>query len=143
MIVLIFICASVWLRVFHIHIHYGFSKIFCQFKEKRSQQQTVGGWSRYKKRENDDISLGGLKSDNCCSILANCFRNIQVKIEELFFMVQIKGEKQLEDLTNSVKFMFSKFDEYDKERLFLCLLKPKSWNIQLTKWRNIQDVTQY
>ena len=30
---------------------------------------------------------------------------------------QIKGEKQLEDLTNSVKFMSSKFDEYEKERL--------------------------
>ena len=30
---------------------------------------------------------------------------------------QIKGEKQLEDLTDSVKFMSSKFDEYEKERL--------------------------
>ena len=30
---------------------------------------------------------------------------------------QIKGEKQLEDLTDSLKFMFSEFDEYKKERL--------------------------
>ena len=30
---------------------------------------------------------------------------------------QIKGEKQLEDLTDLVKFMSSKFDEYEKERL--------------------------
>ena len=30
---------------------------------------------------------------------------------------QIKGEKQLEDLTNSVKFVSSEFDEYEKERL--------------------------
>ena len=30
---------------------------------------------------------------------------------------QIKGEKQLEDLTNSVIFMSTKFDEYEKKRL--------------------------
>ena len=30
---------------------------------------------------------------------------------------QIKGEKQLEEFTDSVKFMSSKFDEYEKERL--------------------------
>ena len=30
---------------------------------------------------------------------------------------QIKGEKKLEDLTDSVKFMSSKFDEYEKGRL--------------------------
>ena len=46
-----------------------------------------------------------------------------MKIEELFGVVrknnetQIKGKKQLEDLTDSVKFMSSKFDEYGKERL--------------------------
>ena len=69
---------------------------------------------------------------------------------------QIKSEKRMENLTNSVKFMSWKFDEYEKERLekearivelkvklFLYLLKLKSWNIQLTKWSNIQDVTRY
>ena len=30
---------------------------------------------------------------------------------------QIKGEKQLEDLTDSVMFMSSKYDEYEKKRL--------------------------
>ena len=62
-----------------------------------------------------------------------------MKIEELFVVVRknnetkVKGVKQLEDMTNSVKFMSSKFDEYDKERLErkariveLCLLKLKS-----------------
>ena len=50
------------------------------------------------------------KSEDCRSILANCFKNIQEKIEELFVMVrknnetQIKDEKQLQDLTDSIKF---------------------------------------
>ena len=50
--------------------------------------------------------------------------------------------------------MSSKFDDYEKERLerelklwnlkvklFLCLLKLKNWNMQLTEWSNIEDVT--
>ena len=55
--------------------------------------------------------------------MVSYFEDIQVKIGELFVMVrknketQIKGEKQLEDLTDSLKFMFSEFDEYKKERL--------------------------
>ena len=73
--------------------------------------------------ENDDVFHKGLKSDDCRSILANCFKNIQDKVMELFVMItknnktQIKGEKKVEDLTDSVKFMSSKFDEYEKERL--------------------------
>ena len=72
--------------------------------------------------ENADVFLEGLKSD-CRSILVSYFEDIQVKIVELFVMVrknnetQIKGEKQLEDSTDSLKFMFSEFDEYKKERL--------------------------
>ena len=73
--------------------------------------------------ENDDAFLEGLKSDDCRNILPNCFTNIQEKIEELFLMIrknnktQIKGKKQLEGLTDSVRFMSSKFDKYEKERL--------------------------
>ena len=56
------------------------------------------------------------------SILVN-FKNIQEKIEEFFLMVrknnkaQIKGDKQLEDLSHSVKVMSLKFNEYEKESL--------------------------
>ena len=59
-------------------------------------------------------------------------------------------------MTNSVKFMSSKFYEYEKKRLereagiveleseiVFCLPKLKSCNMQLTEWSNIQDVTQY
>ena len=51
-------------------------------------------------------------------ILANSFKNIQEKIEEIFVMVRkskINDKKQIEDLTNSVRFMSSKFDEYERE----------------------------
>ena len=36
----------------------------------------------------NDVFLERLKSGDCHSILANCFKNIQEKIEELFIMVR-------------------------------------------------------
>ena len=61
-----------------------------------------------------------------------------MRIEELFVIVrksnetEIKGEKQLEDLTDSVKFMSYEFHEYEKERLErlerLFLVKHKQWD---------------
>ena len=109
------------------------AKYFASTKKRDlSSKQSEAGDDTKKKREdssttcfseNDDVFLEGLKSENFRSILANCFKSIQEKIEELFVMIrknnetQIKGEKQLEDLINSVKFMSSKFDEHEKERL--------------------------
>ena len=100
-------------------------------KSSYSEQSEAGGDTKKKREdssttsfsENDDVFLEGLKSDDFRRILANCFQNIQGKIEELFTMfrknneTQIRGEKQLEDLIDSVKFMSSKCDEYVKERL--------------------------
>ena len=40
--------------------------------------------------EKDNVLLEGLKSDDCRSILANCFKNIQEKMKELFAMVRKK-----------------------------------------------------
>ena len=42
-----------------------------------------GDGSTKSSSENDDVFLEGLKSDDCRSILANCFKNIQEKIEKL------------------------------------------------------------
>ena len=45
--------------------------------------------------ENYDLSLERLRSDYCRSILANCFKNIQKKIEELFIMDRKNKETQI------------------------------------------------
>ena len=106
----------------------------------------------------ENVFLEGLKSDDCRSTLVICFTNIQEKIEELFIMFRKNNETQIKAKSN-LKTWPIQFDEYEKERLegeartveleskivyFLnLLLKLKSWNIQLTEWSNIQDVTQY
>ena len=66
-------------------------------KRDLSNEQSEAGDDTKKMREdssttsfsgNDDVFLEGLKSDDFRSILANCFKNIKVKIEELFVMVR-------------------------------------------------------
>ena len=68
-------------------------------KRVLSSEQSEAGDDTKKKREdssttsfseNGDVFLEGLKSDGCRSILANYFKNIQDKIEELFVMVRKK-----------------------------------------------------
>ena len=90
----IFICVSIWLILFHIHVHYEFSKIFASSKKRDlNSEQSEAGDDTKKMREdssttsfseNDDVFQEGLKSDDCRRILANCFKNIQEKIDETF-----------------------------------------------------------
>ena len=81
-----------------MQVHYGFIKIFCWFKKRdlSSNWWQAGDDTKKKMREDssmtsfseNDVFLERLKSGDCHSILANCFKNIQEKIEELFIMVR-------------------------------------------------------
>ena len=63
-----------------------------------------------------------LKSDDCVAILCNCMKNLEEKMNELFQITssakdsQIKGELQLKYLNETVNFICTEFDEYEKER---------------------------
>ena len=69
----------------------------------------------------DEGSVFGEGVDNmeCRGILFNCLQNLEKQMKELLHNTnesQIKGEKQLKDLTDSVGFISAKIDEYEKER---------------------------
>ena len=72
--------------------------------------------------DNCDVFEEGLESPECKEILFNCLRNLQEKVTEIFNLaqdtknMQIKGDKQLEELKSSVEVMSDKFDEYEKDR---------------------------
>ena len=72
--------------------------------------------------DNCDVFEEGLESPECKEILFNCLRNLQEKVTEIFNLVQdtknmqMKGDKQLEELKSSVEVMSDKFDEYEKDR---------------------------
>ena len=58
----------------------------------------------------------GVESAHCRKVLFNCLKNLKEKMNDLFMLatsnreMQIKGDKQLIDLTSSVEFLISKFD---------------------------------
>ena len=69
-----------------------------------------------------DVFEESLKSEDCVKILLSCLRNLEKEVKDIHKLAlsnndnQIKGEKQLADLTESIKFMSDKFDEFEKER---------------------------
>ena len=69
-----------------------------------------------------DVFNDGVESEDCRVILYNCLKNLEKDIKEIYLLAsdnrnrQIKGEKQLSDLAESVSFISSKFDEYEKDR---------------------------
>ena len=69
-----------------------------------------------------DIFEEGVESADCRKVLFNYLKNLQEKMNDLYILansnkeMQIKGDKQLTDLTSSVEFLTSKFDELERER---------------------------
>ena len=70
----------------------------------------------------DDVFANGLSSLGWAKILVNCFRNIERHVNELHNMYentknpQIKGKKQLQSVTESLEFLYIKFDTVENER---------------------------
>ena len=63
-----------------------------------------------------------LNSSSCRSIIFNCLQNLESWVNEIFENTntlkenQIKVEKQLTDLTESVNFLSEKFHEFEPDR---------------------------
>ena len=72
--------------------------------------------------DNCGVFEEGLESPECKEILFNCLRNLQEKVTEILNLaqdmrdIQIKGDRQLEELKSSVEVMSGKFDEYKKDQ---------------------------
>ena len=70
----------------------------------------------------DEVFVESLKSPDCVNILFSCIKNAEKQITQIFENAnemkegQIKGEKQLAELTEAIDFISSKFDEYQKLR---------------------------
>ena len=69
-----------------------------------------------------DVFEESPKSEDCVKILLSCLRNLEKEVRDIHKLAlsnndnQIKGEKQLADLSEWIKFMSDKFDEFEKER---------------------------
>ena len=69
-----------------------------------------------------DIFEESVDSADCWKVLFNCLKSLEEKMNDFYMLansnkeMQIKGDKQLIDLTSSVEFLTSKFDELERER---------------------------
>ena len=69
----------------------------------------------------DDIFTENLNSPSCVAVLFNCLKNLKSGTREISVSSkettasQVKGEKQLSDLTDSVQLICDNFDEYEKD----------------------------
>ena len=69
-----------------------------------------------------DVFEESLKLEDCVKILLSCFQNLEKEVKVIHRLAlfnnsnQIKGEKQLADLSESIKVMSDKLDKFEKER---------------------------
>ena len=114
------------------------TKDICKFFEKASKKRDLSDQSKAcedpKKMRADKSSTGSLtdmaddvfaeslKSPECIEILFNSLRNVERQTKDIYTLAhstqdhQIKGEKQLIDLAESINFLSDKFKEYEEDR---------------------------
>ena len=69
-----------------------------------------------------DVFAEGIECPRCANIIYECFKNIESKVNEIYELssstkdAHIKGAKQLEDFSESIRFINEKFEEYEADR---------------------------
>ena len=110
-------------------------KSYFEHKKRDLSNKSTNEEERKKVRENSfDLSLSketsddtdvfaeGIESPCCASILYDCLKNLELKVDEIYELsssikdTQIKGPKQLEDVSESIKFINGKFEEYEADQ---------------------------
>ena len=72
--------------------------------------------------DDTDLFAEGIGSPRWASILCDCLKNLELKVNNIYKLsssskdAQIKGAKQLEDVSESIKFINEKFEEYEADR---------------------------
>ena len=90
----------------------------CEDLKKMREESSTGSLTDMA----DDAFAESLKSPECIEILFNCLRNVERQTKDIYTLAhstqdhQIKGEKQLIDLTESINFLSDKFKEYEEDR---------------------------
>ena len=71
--------------------------------------------------DDTDVFTKGIESPRCASILYDCLKNLESKVNEIYELssstkdAQIKDAKYLEDVSESIKFINEKFEEYEAD----------------------------
>ena len=92
-------------------------------EERKKARESSLDLSLSKETSDDtDVFTKGIDYPRCASILYDCLKNLELKVNEIYELssstkdAQIKGTKQLEDVNESIKFINEKFEEYEADR---------------------------
>ena len=72
--------------------------------------------------DDTDVFTKGIESPRCASILYDCLKNLESKVNEIYELssstkdAQIKGDTQLGDVRESTNFINEKIEEYEADR---------------------------
>ena len=90
----------------------------CEDPKKMTEESSTGSLIDMA----DDVFAENLKWYECREILYNYFKNVERQTKDIYTLAhstqdhQIKGEKQLIDLTESINFLSDKCKEYEEDR---------------------------
>ena len=92
-------------------------------EERKKFRETSLDLSLRKEKSDDiDVFVEGIESPRCKSIVYDCLKNLELKVNEIFELssstkdAQIKGAKQLEDVSESITFINEQFEEDEADR---------------------------
>ena len=90
--------------------------------DSEEQQKKARKGSLEENPKVDSVFTNSIDSPECLQILLNCLQNVEKGVREMHEMLannqssQIKGELQLNELSEAVEFITKKFDQYETER---------------------------
>ena len=72
--------------------------------------------------QDDAVFSEGIDSPRCASILYDCLKNSEKKVNEIHLLstttndAQIKGTQQLKEMNDTIKFINERFEEFEADR---------------------------
>ena len=71
----------------------------------------------------DDVFIDGLSSPTCAKMLLNCLKTRETRVADLYSLFdvlkdnQVKDERQLDSVNESISSLSTKFDKLEEERI--------------------------
>ena len=82
-------------------------------EERKKARESSLDLSLSKETSDDtDVFTEGIESPRCASILYDCLKSLELKVNEIYELSSSTCAKQLEDVNESIKFINEKFEEY-------------------------------
>ena len=90
-------------------------------REKKARKSSLGLSLNKETSDDTDVFTKRIESLRCAITFYDCLKHLESKVNEIYELfsstkdTHIKGAKQLEDVSESIKFINEKFEEYEAD----------------------------